>query len=62
MLLIRRTKSLVFIGETYQYSMDQCDSSITRLITMLLDWYSGDIDNISPKTHSGIDKIDKEAL
>ena len=23
--------------------MDQCDSLITKLITMLLDWYSGDI-------------------
>ena len=23
--------------------MDQCDSIITKLITMLLDWYSGDI-------------------
>ena len=22
--------------------MDQCDSSITKLITVLLDWYSGD--------------------
>ena len=24
-------------------NMDQCDSLITKLITMLLDWYSGDI-------------------
>ena len=24
--------------------MDQCDSLITNLITMLLNWYSGDID------------------
>ena len=24
--------------------MDQCDSLITKLITMVLDWYSGDID------------------
>ena len=23
--------------------LDQCDSLITKLITMLLDWYSGDI-------------------
>ena len=23
--------------------MDQCDSLITELITVLLDWYSGDI-------------------
>ena len=23
--------------------MDQCDSLITQLITVLLDWYSGDI-------------------
>ena len=23
--------------------MDQCDSLITKLITVLLDWYSGDI-------------------
>ena len=28
--------------------MDQCDSLITELITVLLDWYSGDINVIFP--------------
>ena len=28
--------------------MDQCDSLVTKLITMLLDWYSGEIDTSHP--------------
>ena len=33
---------------------DQCDSIITKLITMLLDWYSGDINTIVIKNFLGI--------
>ena len=29
--------------------MDQCDSLIIKLITMLLDWYSGDINEQHPR-------------
>ena len=30
-------------GKEEPVKMDQCDSLITKLIAMLLDWYSGDI-------------------
>ena len=34
--------------------MDQCDGLITKLITVLLDWHSGDINSVTPIKKSRI--------